>query len=77
MGLIGHLSNDVAGKIISELIPTGLKSVMLGHLSKENNFPDLAYKTVLNELNLNSFDETSINLSVANRDKPSKIIKVC
>ena len=73
---IGHLSNDMAGKTISELIPTGLKSVMLGHLSKENNFPDLAYKTVLSELNINNFNENSINLSVANRDKPSEIIKV-
>ena len=76
MVLIGHLSNDIAGKTISELIPTGLKTVMLGHLSKENNFPELAYKTVVGELNLNNFNETSISLSVANRDKPSEIIKV-
>lgn len=76
MDQTGHLSNDMAGKTISELIPTGLNTVMLGHLSKENNFPDLAYKTVLNELNLNNFTESSINLSVANRDKPSEIIKV-
>jgi len=72
----GHLSNDMAGKTISELIPKGLKTVMLGHLSKENNFPDLAYKSVLSELNLNKFDENSVNLFVANRDKPSEIIKV-
>ena len=72
----GHLSNDMAGKTISELIPTGLKTVMLGHLSKENNFPELAYKTVLSELNINNFNENSINLCVANRDKPSEIIKV-
>jgi len=76
MGQIGHLSNDMAGKTISELIPTGLKTVMLGHLSKENNFPDLAYKTVINELSLNNFNSEFINLSVANRDKPSKIIKI-
>jgi len=72
----GHLSNDMAGKTISELIPKGLKTVMLGHLSKENNFPELAYETVLNELNLNNYNETSVNLSIANRDKPSEIIKV-
>jgi len=72
----GHLSNDMAGKTISELIPTGLKSVMLGHLSKENNFPDLAYKTVLNELSINSLNESSVNLCVADRDKPSEIIEV-
>ena len=72
----GHLSNDMAGKTISELIPTGLQTVMLGHLSKENNFPDLAYQTVIGELNINNFNEASVNLSVANRDKPSEIIKV-
>lgn len=77
MVLIGHLSNDMAGKTISELIPTGLKTVMLGHLSKENNFPDLAYKTVMGELNLNNFNENCINLCVADRDKPSEIINVC
>lgn len=76
MDQIGHLSNDMAGKTISELIPTGLKTVMLGHLSKENNFPELAYKTVLGELQSNNFNESSINLSVANRDKPSGIINV-
>ena len=46
----GHLSNNNSGKIISKLIKTGLTSVMLGHLSKENNFPELAYKTVVKEL---------------------------
>lgn len=76
MAQTGHLSNDMAGKTISELIPTGLKTVMLGHLSKENNFPDLAYQTVMSELNVNNFNEASVNLSVANRDKPSEIIKV-
>lgn len=72
----GHLSNDMASKTITALIPTGLKAVMLGHLSKENNFPELAYKTVVDELNINNFSESSINLLVADRDKPSQIINV-
>ena len=46
----GHLSNSTAGKTIGCLIQNDLKTVMLGHLSKENNFPELAYQTVVEEL---------------------------
>ena len=66
----------MAGKTISHLISTGLNSVMLGHLSKESNFPELAYKTVVNELIGNKFNENSLNLSVANRDCISKFINI-
>lgn len=47
---------------------------MLGHLSKENNFPELAYKTVIEELMENNYDENNINISVASRVNPSAII---
>jgi len=70
----GHLTNSDAGKAISYLLKNGLSQVMLGHLSKENNFPELAYKTVIDELLENNFDENSINISVANRSTPSQII---
>ena len=70
----GHLSNEAAGKTISYLLHSGLKNVMLGHLSKENNFPELAYKTVIDELCLNNFDENKIKIGVASRYSPSDII---
>ena len=76
MDLIGHLSNDMAGKTISELIPTGLKTVMLGHLSKENNFPELAYKTVVEELCSQNFDENKIKIGVASRSAPSPTLNL-
>lgn len=72
----GHLSNYTSGKIVSNLISSGLKSAMLGHLSKENNFPELAYKTVVEELYKNNFNENSIDLTVASRNEPSKMIEV-
>lgn len=72
----GHLSNDVAGKTISYLIGHGLNSVMLGHLSKENNFPELAYKTVVEQLIENNVNEDLFHLSVANRYNVSPIIDV-
>lgn len=72
----GHLSNSTAGKTISELAKSDLKEVMLGHLSKENNFPELAYQTVVEELQNSNVDINELRLSVASRDYHSKIIKI-
>lgn len=75
-GPIGHLSNQMAGKTISHLVKSGLKTAMLGHLSKESNFPELAYRTVVDELISNNCNENDLSLSVASRDEHSKIIKI-
>lgn len=72
----GHLSNDIAGKTISYLVEHGLNTVMLGHLSKENNFPELAYKTVVEQLIEKNIENSSFNLSVATRNCVSPIIDV-
>lgn len=42
----GHLSNIAAGHCLASLIGGKTKSVMLAHLSKDNNMPNLAYSTV-------------------------------
>ena len=75
-GPTGHLSNEIAGKTISHLIDSGLKNAMLGHLSKESNFPELAYQTVVDELISKNYNENSLSLSVASRDCHSKIINI-
>ena len=75
-GPTGHLSNEIAGKTISHLINSGLKNAMLGHLSKESNFPELAYQTVVDELISKNYNENSLSLSVASRDFHSKIINI-
>ena len=49
---------------------------MLGHLSKENNFPELAYQTVAEQLMANNADINNIKLSVASRNEPGKMIIV-
>ena len=72
----GHLPNSEAGKTISYLINSGLKEVMLGHLSKENNFPELAYKTVVEELIENDIDCSKIKINVANRFTPTSVVSV-
>ena len=72
----GHLSNETAGKTISALMKKDLKEVMLGHLSKENNFPELALKTVYDELGTKNITEENISIKIANRNCPSKLIKI-
>ena len=44
MGRHGHLSNDEASEVAAELIQSGTKLIILGHLSKENNYPELALR---------------------------------
>jgi len=75
-GPTGHLSNYNAGQVISSLIHSGLKSVVLGHLSKENNFPELARETILEELSKSNYTANSIDLCVASRSECSKIISI-
>ena len=46
LGERGHLSNEVSGQLLGELLHDDMKAVILGHLSKENNYAELAYETV-------------------------------
>ena len=76
LGPTGHLSNDDAAITISDLVKNGTQNIMLGHLSKENNFPELAYQTTIEGLMKENVDLNNIKLSVADRDKPNDIISI-
>lgn len=77
MGDRGHLSNEMAGKVIAHMAKLGTKIFLLGHLSKENNFPELAYQTVCNELTEKCIAVGSdIELDVAARDCAGRIINL-
>ncbi len=41
----GHLSNVACSEVASQLIERGTTRLFLGHLSTENNIPDLAFQT--------------------------------
>lgn len=64
-GQNGHLSNETTSKAVVQLCEKGVENIILGHISKDSNFPELAYQTVVNELNAHNL---KCNLSVANRD---------
>ena len=72
----GHLPNETAGKTIAHLLQSGLKQATLGHLSKENNYEELAYETVRLEISIgdNPYKGNDIPMMVAKRDQVSDII---
>ena len=45
-GKYGHLSNDEAAATCARLVTLGTKTILLGHLSAENNTPETAFETV-------------------------------
>ena len=74
LGDRGHLSNDSSADLISKLVNPRLQGVLLAHLSKENNYAELAFETVCCELTNRSCDFSSFNLSVARREEPSQMV---
>ncbi|MCR5692147.1 MAG: MBL fold metallo-hydrolase, partial [Eubacterium sp.] len=77
LGDKGHLSNDSCACLIKEIMHKGLQHLALGHLSKENNFPDLAYRTVLYELEqTETWREMATKLLVADRNGPTELLKI-
>lgn len=74
---IGHLSNEACGNAISEIIGDNQKTIILGHLSKTNNYPELAYKTVVNILDEKGIKlDREVRIKMAERDMPSECIVV-
>jgi len=74
---VGHLSNEAAGKAVLELLDSGVNKILLGHLSKENNFPELAYETVKSILEENKVKiGKDIELNVAPRKGISKYYEI-
>lgn len=45
LGVKGHLSNDACAETVTRLLENGTARFFLGHLSRENNIPQLAYQT--------------------------------
>lgn len=73
LGDRGHLSNETSADLISKLIHPRLQHILLAHLSKENNYEELAYETVCYELMSRGSNYATTNISVAHRDQPSQL----
>lgn len=73
----GHLCNDDAGACALELVKAGARHIVLGHLSKENNFPELARCCTENVLrSAGVIPGEDMRLDVASRDGVTGIFAV-
>ena len=78
LGDRGHLSNERSGQLLGKVLHDNFKTVILGHLSKENNYPQLAYETVRLEVTMGAspYKGDDFPMYVANRDMPSEPVRV-
>ncbi len=76
LGRFGHLSNDHAGRLLCQILHDNLKAIILGHLSKENNYEALAYATVCAEITMgeNPYRADDFPIQVAKRDQALPLI---
>lgn len=78
LGDKGHLSNENSGRLLSRVLHDGVQSIILGHLSKENNLPELAYEAVRMEITLgdNPYNANDFRMQVAKRSEPTPAIQI-
>lgn len=72
----GHLSNDNSGLLLNKILHDDLKYILLGHLSKENNMPELAFETVKLEINAadTPYNAEMLNMRVASRSEAGEVL---
>ena len=77
LGSRGHLSNESSGQLLNRLLHNDLAKVYLGHLSKENNYEELAYETVKLEITFGSekYKPDDFLIEVAKRDSVSRMME--
>ena len=77
LGRFGHLSNDSCAQSVLRLMDTGVGHVVLGHLSAENNTPELAMNTALDTIfRAGLRADEDITVDMAWRDHVGKIYHV-
>ncbi len=75
LGETGHLSNNTAAAVAAKMMENGAERIILGHLSNENNTPEIAYKTAENALTeKGGIIGKDIFLSVAQRYDITRLI---
>ena len=74
----GHLSNENCGRLLCRLLHDDMKSIVLSHLSAENNLAELAYEAVRLEILMDecTYGPSDFEIKVAKRSEPSTPIAV-
>ena len=70
----GHLSNEDAAKLAGEIASARLRHIVLAHLSRECNKPELAHKTIATRLQ--QVGATHIQIAVSCQHQPTATLRV-
>ena len=74
----GHLSNADCAKVCTRLLNHRARQIILGHLSRENNYPELAFNTVAGALReAGAVEGKDVSLEVAPAASMSGLYEVC
>lgn len=77
LGDYGHLSNETGALLVQRAVEQGARTVLLAHLSSENNTPARARNTVAHHLHNVGIDpERDIDLTVAPRSELGKVYRL-
>lgn len=73
----GHLSNEDCARVCADLIQGGTEQFMLSHLSRENNYPDMARLVVRQGLEaVGAVENSDYRLDVSRRYKASELVRL-
>lgn len=73
----GHLSNEACAQLACDLAKTGVRSLVLGHLSRENNRPCLAERAVREALDGEGFSAVTLRVAPAEGDLELEVTPCC
>ena len=76
LGEKGHLSNEDGGALALAAADGGARTVVLAHLSRENNTPQRAYDAVSAILDAHGARENGLTLAVAPRDQTGPVYTI-
>ena len=73
-----HPVHENSGKLLCRILHDKLQAIVLGHLSKENNLPELAYEAVRMEITMgeNPYRAEDFRMMVADRSNVSPVINI-
>lgn len=74
LGDLGHLSNDMTAVFAERLVNSAVKTMLLGHLSENNNLPCLAVGAVAGRLRGRGC--TDISVAAASQYEISEVYEV-
>ena len=65
----GHLSNEESAHLLEEIVSTGLKELVLGHLSQDCNRPEIALK-----LATQAVGDNGVSIRVSSQEEITRIL---